>query len=123
MTPLIDYPDPAVLYRAPADEYGTKTAVYLTDIDTNFTTSVNNQRGQNVEDITADALAYLDVDNVTIANEGYDLEGCFFAINRFGRTIWYTIDTIEVNQRKLLDNAIDNIQARLVKTVEPEVES
>lgn len=123
MTPLIDYPDPAVLYRALADEYGTKTAVYLTGIDTNFTTSVNNQRGQNVEDITADALAYLDVDNVTIADEGYDLEGCFFAIERFGRTIWYTIDTLEVNQRKLLDNAIDNIQARLVKVTEPEVES
>lgn len=123
MTPLIEYPDPAVLYRAPADEYGVKTAVYLTDIDTNFTTSLNNQRGQNTEDITADAFAYLDVDNATIANVGYDLEGCFFAIERFGRTIWYTIDTVEVNQRKLLDNAIDNIQVRLVKTVEPEVES
>lgn len=123
MTPLIEYPDPAVLYRADPDEYGTKKAIYLTDIDTNFTTSVNNQRGQNVEDITADALAYLDIENATIAAEGYDLEGCFFAITRFGRTIWYTIDTLEVNQRKLLDNAIDNIQARLVKVTEPEVES
>lgn len=123
MTPLIEYPDPAVLYKAPADGYGVKTAVYLADIDTNFTTSINNQRGANTEDITADALAYLDTENAAIADEGYELEGCFFAITRFGRTIWYTIDTVDVNERKLLDNAIDNIQVRLVKTVEPEVES
>lgn len=123
MTPLISYPDPAQIYTVVPDEYGVKSATLLTDIDTNFTTSVNTQKGTNAEIIIADALAYLDVDNAAIAAVGYELEGCYFAITRFGRTTWYTIDRLEVNERKLLDNAIDNIQARLLKVTEPVVES
>lgn len=123
MTPLLDYPDSAQIYTTTADEYGVKTASLLTDIQVNFTTSVSNNQQQNVEMITADALAYLDVDNAAILAEGYKLEGFYFAITRFGLTQWYTISRVDVNQRKLLDNAIDNIQVRLLKAIEPEVES
>lgn len=123
MTPLIEYPDPAQIYTVTPDEYGVKTASLLTDIDTNFTTSVRNSQQANVELITADALAYLDVDNAAIRTVGYKLEGFHFAIERYGLTQWYIISKVSVNERKLLDNAIDNIQVELEKTIAPEVES
>lgn len=123
MTPLIEYPDPAQIFTVTPDEYGVKTASLLTDIDTNFTTSVRNNQQQNVELITADALAYLDVDNEEILAKGYKLEGFYFAIVRFGLVQWYTISKVSVNERKLLDNDIDNIQVELIKSIAPEVES
>lgn len=123
MTPLIEYPDPAQIFTVTPDEYGVKTASLLTDIDTNFTTSVRNNQQQNVELITADALAYLDIENEEILAKGYKLEGFYFAIIRFGLVQWYTISKVSVNERKLLGNDIDNIQVELIKSIAPEVES
>lgn len=100
------------------DGYGDKTVTVLTQAKALFIQRIGVQHNTSAEDIISDAAVYLDPTNPIVLSNAYRLEGMYIVANPLGGTqsaSWYQISHVTVGQRKLLNNAIDNIYCLLEK--------
>lgn len=118
--------DTVKLATTTSDGYGDKTAVALTNVKSLFVQRTSYQHGSNMGGLASDAAVYLDPKNPVVlenlARETEDgrvgLEGMYIIAQPFGTPVgesWYRISRVNIGQRKLLNNAVDNIYCRLEK--------
>lgn len=99
--------------------YGDASVLQEHEIKCAFFQQFNRESGANQELTQSDAYAYLDRDNAFIVGEAYRLQGLYFRINTFGKDQWYIITTVEVAQRKLLTNEVNNVLVNLQVVAQP----
>lgn len=114
--------DSCQLAEISTDGYGDREVEILTTIPCLFLQSTGNSHSNNVELATSDAHVYLDIENDAVKGRGYRIEGMYLLVNPFGadsEESWYKITRVEVGQRKLLTNEVDNVHAFLQKVSNP----
>lgn len=116
---LVKTPDTAYIIALNRNGYGDASISSVNEIACAFFDQFNQQRTTNQELTQSDAYAYLDKDNAFIKGLGYMLQGLYFKINIFGIDHWYIITTVEVAQRKLLTNEVNNVLITLQVTTIP----
>lgn len=99
--------------------YGDASVLQEHEIKCAFFQQFNREGGANQELTQSDAYAYLQRDNEFIVGEAYRLQGLYFRINTFGKDQWYIITTVEVAQRKLLTNEVNNVMVNLQVAAKP----
>lgn len=110
--------DTVKLATTSSDMYGDKTVEVLTEVKSLFIQRTGAVNVGNMEADTSAAAVYLDKDNPVIVANAFRLEGMYIIAQPFGQITeesWYKISSVNVGQRKLLNNAIDNIYCRLDK--------
>lgn len=110
--------DTVKLATTSSDMYGDKTVEVLTEVKSLFIQRTGAVNVGNMEADTSAAAVYLDKDNPVIVANAFRLEGMYIIAQPFGQLAeesWYKISSVNVGQRKLLNNAIDNIYCRLDK--------
>lgn len=110
--------DTVKLATTTSDMYGDSTVSILTDVKSLFIQRTNVSHGTNSEDVMSDAVVYLDPTNQVVLDNAYRLEGMYIIARPFGQTqeeSWYEIVAVNVGQRKLLNNTVDNIHCQLDK--------
>jgi hypothetical protein len=110
--------DTVRLATTTVDGYGDKSVTVLTDVNALFIQKTSVDHQDNADSIRSDATVYLDPDNQILIDNMYRLEGMYIIAQPFGQAkaeSWYKITGVTVAQRKLLDNAIDNIHCDLEK--------
>ena len=98
--------------------YGDRTVTVLTDVKSLFIQRTSAMHADNANVVQSDATVYLDPKNQILIDNMYRLEGMYIISQPFGQGTqesWYKISGVTVAQRKLLDNAIDNIYCTLEK--------
>lgn len=108
------YPDTVRLVTTTTDGYGDRTADSYDTIPAVFIRRAGMVHGTNTEGETSDAAVYL-MPNSTVLSKRDDLEGMYVHAEPFSDQSWYRISSVNVAERKLLNNAIDNIYCRLEK--------
>jgi hypothetical protein len=112
-------PDTAYIVTLARNGYGDADVSELHAIKCAFFQQFSQEQAANEEIIQSDAYAYLDIDNTFIKGLGYQLQGFYFKINVFGAEQWYTITSVQVAQRKLLTNQVNNVLVNLQVVAEP----
>lgn len=110
--------DTVKLATTTVDGYGDKTVTVLTDVSSLFIQRSGVEHSQNAEEVVSDASVYLDPKNTVVLENMYRLEGMYIIAQPFGQSqseSWYKIRSINVGQRKLLDNVVENIHCQLDK--------
>lgn len=112
------YVDVVKLATTSSDGYGDQHVEVLSEVAAIFIqrTGADHANGMSYE--TSDALVYLNPKDGTVINNSYRLEGMYVIAQPFGQTqeeSWYKITGVNVGQRKLLTNEIDNILCTLEK--------
>lgn len=107
------YPDTIRLATTTSDGYGDREVTVLDEIPASFIKRAGLVQDTNSEGETSDAAVYLLPTKVLDKKD--DLEGMFIIVEPFGDNNWYRISSANIAQRKLLNNAIDNIYCRLQK--------
>lgn len=110
--------DTVKLATTTVDGYGDKTVTVLTEVDSLFIQRTSVTHDNNADGIASDATVYLDQTNEVVLANRYALEGMYIIAQPFGQSTeesWYRITHVTVAQRKLLNNAIDNIYCSLEK--------
>lgn len=110
--------DTVRLATTTVDGYGDKSVTVLTDVNALFIQKTSVNHSDNADAIRSDATVYLDPANQILIDNMYRLEGMYIIAQPFGQAkeeSWYKITGVTVAQRKLLDNAIDNIHCSLEK--------
>lgn len=110
--------DTVQLATTTTDGYGDKTVTVLTQSKALFIQRTSVQHQNNSDGITSDAAVYLDPENDVVTANVYRLEGMYIVAKPLGGTqdaSWYRVTHVTVGQRKLLDNAIDNVYCLLEK--------
>lgn len=118
--------DTVKLAETTVDGRGDRTVVELASVKSLFVQRTGFSHGANADGINSDAAVYLDPKNpvvieyLTRERQGgrIGLEGLYIIANPFGQPqgeSWYQISRVNVGQRKLINNAIDNIYCRLDK--------
>lgn len=106
--------DPAI------DDYGADKIGQLEYVDCIFYTRKGTNEGNNQENITTSAIAYVDPLNSYISSNIEKLVGMYFIATRQNSSeadSWYRIINVTVGEDKLLEDEIDNIRLDLQKTV------
>lgn len=116
---LVKTPDTAYIVALNKDGWGDASVSSENEIACAFFDSFSREQATNQELTQADAYAYLDKDNAFIKGLGYELQGLYFKTNVFGIDHWYIITTVEVAQRKLLTNEVNNVLVNLQVTAAP----
>lgn len=109
------YPDTVKLATITHDAYGDRTVTALDDIPAAFVKRAGYTHGENTEGETSDAAVYLYPKNATVIDNKDKLEGMYIHAEPFSGDTWYRIRSANVAERKLLNNAIDNVYCRLEK--------
>lgn len=112
------YIDTVQLATSTDDGYGDKNVTVLTESKAVFIQRTAVSHDTNADGIVSDATVYLDPTNSVVVANIYRLEGMYIVASPFGDTqnrSWYKITNVTVAQRKLLNNAIDNIYCQLNK--------
>jgi len=112
-------PDIAYITSLTKNGYGDVTITEENEIACAFFDSFSQEQDSNQELTQSDAYAYLDVNNAFIKGLGYMLQGLYFKTNVFGIDHWYIITTVEVAQRKLLTNEVNNVLVNLQVAADP----
>lgn len=99
--------------------YGDASVLSENEIACAFFDQFNQQQATNEELTQSDAYAYLDTSNAFIKGIGYKLQGLYFKTNVFGIDQWYIITTVQVAQRKLLTNEVNNVLVNLQVAAKP----
>lgn len=110
--------DTVKLATTTSDGYGDKQLTVLTDVKCLFIQRTGVEHANNIESDSSDAVVYLDPHNQVVLDNAYRLEGMYIIAQPFGQSqeqSWYKITGVSVGQRKLLNNAIDNIHCTLDK--------
>lgn len=116
------YIDTVQLATTTDDGYGDATVTVLTESKAVFIQRTSASHELNTDVVLSDATVYLDPKNSVVTANLYRLEGMYIIANPFGDTqnrSWYKISSVNVAQRKLLNNAIDNIYCQLEKVAGP----
>jgi hypothetical protein len=116
---LVKTPDTAYIASSSKDGYGDVTVLEENEVKCAFFNQFSQQQAGNQELTQSDAYAYLDVDNDFIKNLGYQLQGMYLKTNVFGVDQWFIITTVEVAQRKLLTNQVNNVLVNLQVAAKP----
>jgi hypothetical protein len=109
------YPDTVQLITTNHDGYGDKTVASVDEIPASFIKRAGTEHRNNIDGETSDAAVYLLPTNSKVLEVKDDLEGMYIVADPFGQDNWYRISSVNIAQRKLLNNAIDNIYCRLEK--------
>ncbi len=110
--------DTVKLATTSADMYGDKRVEVLATVKALFIQRTGTAHENSMDSYVSDAIVYLDPKDGTVLNNGYRLEGMYIIANPFGQTeqeAWYKIVGVNVGQRKLLNNEVDNIHCDLQK--------
>lgn len=110
--------DTVKLATTTSDMYGDKTVTVLTEVKSLFIQRTAVAHDLSAEGVTSDAVVYLDPKNEVVLDNAYRLEGMYIIAQPFGQTqneSWYKIVGVHVGQRKLLNNAVENIHCTLDK--------
>lgn len=107
----MNYVDTVKLATTTVDGYGDKTATVLADIGAVFIRRSGIVHDGNLDAVQSDAAVYLDPTNDAVAAKLNSLEGLYIVAN----DEWYRISHVTIAQRKLLNNAIDNVYCLLQK--------
>ena len=99
--------------------YGDASVLQEHEIACAFFQQFSREDGVNQELTQSDAYAYLKRDNPFIVGKSFKLQGLYFKINVFGSDQWYIITTVEVAQRKLLTNQVNNVLINLQVVAPP----
>jgi hypothetical protein len=116
---LVKTPDTAYIVALNKNGYGDASVSTENEIACAFFDSSSQEQATNQELTQSDAYAYLDTNNAFIKGLGYALQGLYFKTNVFGVDHWYIITTVEVAQRKLLTNEVNNVLVNLQVVTEP----
>lgn len=117
--PLVKTPDTAYIATLAKDGYGDTSISSLNEINCAFFEQFSQDQIAN-EDLTQSAAyAYLDINNAFFKSLGYQVEGLYFKIAPFGVDQWYVITNIQVAQRKLLTNQVNNVLVNLQVIADP----
>lgn len=119
---MIAMKDTCQIAQVSTDGYGDKTLDVLTTVNCLFLQSTGYNHSNNVEMANSDAHVYLDIEEPTIKNVGYRIEGMYLIVNPFGASddeSWYRVSRVVIGQRKLLTNEVDNVHAFLQKVAKP----
>lgn len=111
--------DTVKLATTTTDGYGDKTVTVLTDVKSLFVQRTSVDHNTNAEGVQSSAVVYLDPKNQIVLDNAYRLEGMYIIAQPFGQSqneSWYKILDVNVGQRKLLNNVVENIHCTLVKT-------
>lgn len=111
----MNYPDTVKLATTTPDMYGDRTVTVLTEVPASFIKRAGVTHGENTEGETSDAAVYLLPSHATVLENQDKLEGMYIISEPFGEENWYRIISVNVAERKLLNNAIDNVYCRLEK--------
>lgn len=109
------YPDTVKLVTTTYDGYGDSTVAELAEVKATFIKRAGVTHLDNADAETSDAAVYLLPTDSNVLAVKDDLEGMYIIADPFGSSNWYRISSVNIAQRKLLDNAIDNIYCRLEK--------
>lgn len=116
----LDYPDLVTFYSAVSNGYrGSKVAVEAEEIACFFLQNTGFVQGNNQEAVDSDAIMYPDFEEPFIVSNANRLEGMYVLSNQFGDETdksWYKVISCTVNRDHLLNNEIDNIECRMMKT-------
>lgn len=118
MNLLLEYKDPVLLIEAAQDGYGDNTIKHIEHLNGLFRLGMSQAESNYVERLGTDAHIYLDIANEFVKANAYRLEGMYIVANLQGgreNQAWYKISSVTLGQRKLLDNAYNNIHCRLTK--------
>lgn len=110
--------DTVKLATTTVDGYGDKAVTVLTEVKALFIQKSSIMHSENADSITSDATVYLDPLNTIVLTNAFRLEGMYIIAQPFGQLTqesWYQITNVTVGQRKLLNNAVDNIHCSLKK--------
>lgn len=116
--------DTVKLAETQSDMYGDNKVTIVTDVKALFVQGTGYVHDRGADSFTADAHVYLDKNNLEIKGRGYRVEGMYLIANPFGLEddeSWYRIERVEVGQRKLLANDVNNVHAFLKKVAKMEV--
>lgn len=111
----MNYPDTIRLATIKADGYGDRTVQVLDEVQASFVKRSGITRSRNIEAETSDAAVYLQHTSPVVLAKKDDLEGMFLQLAPYSDKTWYRITSVNIAERKLLNNAIDNIYCRLQK--------
>jgi hypothetical protein len=106
------YPDAVKLATTTSDGYGDKTLVTLDEIPATFARRKGYAHTNNSEGETSDATVYLLPSNPTVLSKMNDLQGMYIQLAPYLDGNWYRITSVDIAERKLLNNAIDNVYCR-----------
>lgn len=109
------YPDSIKLATTSSDGYGDKAVTELAEIPAAFIKRAGYSHESNMDTETSDAAVYLLPSHSKVLEVKDDLEGMYVIVEPFGDNNWYRITDVNIAQRKLLNNAIDNVYCRLEK--------
>ena len=118
MNRLLVYKDPVLLIDTAQDEYGDNSISHVEHLNGLFRLGASQNEANYVEALGTDAHIYLDIENAFVKANAYRLEGMYVVANLQGgkeNQAWYKISSCVLGQRKLLDNDLNNIHARLTK--------
>lgn len=110
--------DTVKLATTTVDGYGDRTATVLTDVKSLFIQRSSIMHSDNADSVMSDATIYLDPANTIVLANAFRLEGMYIISQPFGQLTdeaWYRITNVTVGQRKLLNNAVENIHCNLEK--------
>lgn len=109
------YPDTVRLIETKPDGYGDRAVKTEVVTAAAFIKRAGYTHGGNTEGETSTAAVYLDPKNSKVLGYKNDLEGMYIWAEPFSQSTWYRIISTNVAERKLLNNALDNIYCRLEK--------
>ena len=109
------YPDTVKLVTTTYDGYGDSTVSEIADVKAIFVKRSGIVHLDNTDGETSDAAVYLLPTDANVLAVKDDLEGMYILADPFTSNNWYRITAVNIAQRKLLNNAIDNIYCRLEK--------
>ena len=109
------YPDTVKLIATKPDGYGDRAIKSEVTTAAAFVKRAGYAHGSNTEGETSSAAVYLDPKNAKVLFFKDDLEGMYIWAEPFSSSTWYRIISANVAERKLLNNALDNIYCQLEK--------
>lgn len=116
---LVKTPDTAYIASLTKDGYGDASVLELNEIKCAFFQQFSQEQAVNEELTQSDAYAYLDISNAFISGVGYQLQGMYFKASPGGIEQWYIITAVQVAQRKLLTNEVNNVLVSLQIVAKP----
>lgn len=116
----LSYNETATIVKVQADGYGNKKVpVQQIAVPAIFLQGTGFDRSSFQENVTADAILYVDPTNAFVVANHMRLEGMYVVMQLFGSDAdqsWYKIVTVTVNRDHLLENQINNVECVLKKT-------